>query len=58
MMRLLAKADILENQKKHKAGTEFETDDATGLVLIEYGWAAELDTPEKAETPKRIRKKA
>ncbi|MBQ1792607.1 MAG: hypothetical protein II008_20725 [Oscillospiraceae bacterium] len=54
----MAKADILENQKKHKAGTEFETDDATGLVLIEYGWAAELDTPEKAETPKRTRKKA
>ena len=31
MMRLLAKADILENQKKHKDGTEFETDDPLGL---------------------------
>lgn len=39
---MLAKADILENGKKHKTGTEFDTDEATGLVLLEYGWAAEI----------------
>jgi hypothetical protein len=47
-MKMLAKADILENNRKHKAGAEFETDNATGLVLLEYGWAVEVAVPETA----------
>ena len=50
-MTLKAKADILENYKRHKAGEIFETDEETGLVLLEYGWA------EKAEPKKRTRRK-
>jgi hypothetical protein len=47
-MKLLAKADILENQKKHKAGDTFETDEATGLLLLEMGWAEEVkEKPKK-----------
>jgi len=41
-MRLRALADVLENEKKHKTGTEFETDKETGLVLIKYGYAEEV----------------
>ena len=54
-MRMLAKADILENGKKHKTGAEFDTDEATGLVLLRFGWAAEIETPE--EKPKRTTRK-
>lgn len=50
-MRLLAKADVVENNKKHKAGTEFETDKATGLALIEFGWAAEIKEKQPAKKP-------
>lgn len=55
-MKLLAKADILENNKKHKAGTKFETDEGTGLVLLEMGWAEKLPE-EKPEAKKRTAKK-
>lgn len=62
-MKMLAKADILANNKKFKAGTEFETDKETGLVLLEMGWAVEVavkDLPvETADIkPKRARKRA
>lgn len=56
-MRLLAKADILENSKRHKAGTAFETDDATGLVLVNYGFAEELAAMPVKEKPKKKAKK-
>jgi len=42
-MTLKAKADVLENGKRHKAGEIFETDEKTGLVLLEYGWAEEAE---------------
>jgi len=55
-MRMLAKSDILENGKKHKTGAEFDTDEATGLVLLRYGWAAEIE-PADEKPKKRTTKK-
>lgn len=43
-MKLKAKADILENYKRHKTGEIFETDEETGLSLVEMGWAEKVET--------------
>ena len=46
-MTLKAKAAVLENGKKHKIGEVFETDEKTGLILIEYGWAEKVEKKKK-----------
>lgn len=50
-MKLKAKADILENYKRHKTGEVFETDDETGLTLLEMGCAEKVE--EKPKKKKR-----
>ena len=54
-MKLLARVDILTDGKRVKAGTEFETSEATGLELIRLGWAEPL--PEAVKAPKKVAKK-
>ena len=56
-MRLIAKIDILENSRRHKAGAMFETDEATGLVLLRQGWAETAVMPIEAETPEKPKRK-
>lgn len=50
MMRLKARIDILADYVRHKAGTEFDATEETGLVLLRMGWAEKVE-PE-AEKPK------
>lgn len=41
-MKLRARADILLENKRYKAGEIIETDEATGLLLLKFAWAEEV----------------
>lgn len=43
-MKLLAREDILANERKIKSGSKFDMDKETALVLIRLGWAVEVAT--------------
>lgn len=54
-MKVKALVDILTD-KRYKAGTEFDTNEETGLLLIKQGWAEaveEIKAPKKTATKKK-----
>lgn len=54
-MKVKALIDILTD-KRYKAGTEFETNEETGLLLLRLGWAEavqEVKAPKKTATSKK-----
>lgn len=53
-MKVKALIDILADNKRYEAGSEFETSAETGSVLVEYGWA---DAVEEVKAPKKTARK-
>lgn len=54
-MKLKARADILLDGKRFKAGATFEATEAAGLELIRYAWAEKV--AEEVKAPKKATKK-
>jgi len=51
-MKVKGLIDILVDNKRYKAGTEFETSEETGLSLLKLGWAEKV-VVEKAPKKKK-----
>lgn len=52
-MKYRANIDVLFNEKRFKAGSEFEADKDTGLILVKMGWA---EAVEEKKAPKKTAK--
>jgi hypothetical protein len=50
-MKVRARIDILTD-KRYKAGTEFNTNEETGLVLLKMGWAEKVEEAKPAKKKK------